>query len=235
MQIDESATQCENADSPIDESSERDSNSTAEIAVHAPKQEGSNRSMFFGILTSAALPQYFLMEVASEFTRNSPQILKCVSPLATESPPRGLPSNVPLPISCREGGSIIDDNETQPLNASCPMQTSLDPHSNETFERDRHSMKQPMARFSTDEGMQMAESDEQEENAASGKDTKLEPDSNVTSRRELHEWQQLTPSFSTEDGTQIDKSAKHSEKAYCSIDVSLDPDSNVTIERDLHR
>jgi hypothetical protein len=62
----------------------------------------------------------------------------------------------------------------------------LEPDSNVTVERDWHKEKQYLPRRSTDEGMQIDESDEQFKNADSSIDESLEPDSNVTAERDLH-------------------------------------------------
>jgi hypothetical protein len=47
-------------------------------------------------------------------------------------------------------------------------------------------VKQPFPSFSTEEGMQINESDEHDENANSAIDESREPDSNVTVERDLH-------------------------------------------------
>jgi hypothetical protein len=53
-------------------------------------------------------------------------------------------------------------------------------------ERDSHSEKQWSPSISTEEGMQIDESDEHFENAYSPIDESLEPDSNVTVETERH-------------------------------------------------
>jgi hypothetical protein len=55
-----------------------------------------------------------------------------------------------------------------------------------TVERDSHREKQNLPSVSTDEGMQIDESDEQEENADSPIDESLESDSNLTVERDSH-------------------------------------------------
>jgi hypothetical protein len=89
-----------------------------------------------------------------------------------------------------------------------------------------------MPSLSTEEGMQIDESDEHKENADSPIDESLEPDLNVTVERDLHSKKHIVPSFSTEEGMQIDESDGQDENADFSIDKSLEPDSNVTVERE---
>jgi hypothetical protein len=66
------------------------------------------------------------------------------------------------------------------------MDESLESDSNVTVERDLHPKKQFLARLSTDEGMQIDESDEQNQNADLSMNESLEPDSNVTVERDSH-------------------------------------------------
>jgi hypothetical protein len=96
-------------------------------------------------------------------------------------------------------------------------------------------VKQPFPSFSTEEGMQINESDEQEENADSPIEESLEQYSNVTIERELHSLKHQLPSILTDEGIQIDPSNGHEENADAAIDKSLEPDSNVTVKRELHR
>jgi hypothetical protein len=55
-----------------------------------------------------------------------------------------------------------------------------------TVERGLHSEKQELPSFSTEEGMQIDESDEHQANARSSIDESFEPDSNVTVERDTH-------------------------------------------------
>jgi hypothetical protein len=55
-----------------------------------------------------------------------------------------------------------------------------------TVERDLHRQKQLLPSVSTEEGMQIDESDGQNENAYSPIDERVESDSNVTVERDLH-------------------------------------------------
>jgi hypothetical protein len=75
-----------------------------------------------------------------------------------------------------------------------------------TVERARHSSKQYPQSFSTEEGMQMDESEEQFRKAEASIQTSLEPDSNVTVERDSHSAKDCRQSLSTEEGMQIDES-----------------------------
>jgi hypothetical protein len=70
-------------------------------------------------------------------------------------------------------------------------------------ERDAHCSKQHSPSFSTDEGIQMVESDEQYMNAPAPIDKSREPDSNVMSERDVHCLKQRSPSVSTDEGIQM--------------------------------
>jgi hypothetical protein len=56
----------------------------------------------------------------------------------------------------------IDESDEQHQNPDSPIAEKLESNSNVTFERDLHSPKQRRPSVSTDEGMQIDESDEQE-------------------------------------------------------------------------
>jgi hypothetical protein len=55
-----------------------------------------------------------------------------------------------------------------------------------TVESDSHESKHPRQSRSTEEGIQIDESDEQFANAHSSTDDSIEPDSNLTVERDLH-------------------------------------------------
>jgi hypothetical protein len=55
----------------------------------------------------------------------------------------------------------IDDSVSQQRNACPSMHKSREPDSNVTVEMAEHPQKQPLHSFSTEEGMQMDESEEQ--------------------------------------------------------------------------
>jgi hypothetical protein len=57
------------------------------------------------------------------------------------------------------------ETDEQPRNAPAPIDESRQPDSNVIAERDAHHSKQRSPSFSTDEGIQMVESDEQYMNA----------------------------------------------------------------------
>jgi hypothetical protein len=71
-------------------------------------------------------------------------------------------------------------------------------------ERDLHSSKQNSQIFSTEQGIQIVESDEQFENASRSIHESLELDSNVIVERDLHPRKQHSQISSTEQGIQID-------------------------------
>jgi hypothetical protein len=73
-----------------------------------------------------------------------------------------------------------------------------------------HPEKQPHQSRSTEEGMQIDESDEQFPNAYSPIETSFERHSNMTEAREEQWWKQCTPMLSTEEGMQMAESDKHS-------------------------
>jgi hypothetical protein len=62
-------------------------------------------------------------------------------------------------------------------------------------ERDSHPLKQLLQIFSTEEGIQIDESDEQYSNAEASIDDSLEPDSNVIVERDSHPLKQCLPIF----------------------------------------
>jgi hypothetical protein len=65
-----------------------------------------------------------------------------------------------------------------------------------------------MQSLSTDEGIQIEDSNEQCRNAESSMHSNFESNSNVTIERDSHSKKQFSQSFSTEDGTQIDESGE---------------------------
>jgi hypothetical protein len=89
-----------------------------------------------------------------------------------------------------------------------------------------------LPRLSTEEGIQIDESEKQPLNADSARDESLERDSNVTVERDSHPKKHSLPRLSTEEGMQIDESDEHIPNTDSAMDESLEPDSNVTIERD---
>jgi hypothetical protein len=58
-------------------------------------------------------------------------------------------------------GMQIDESDEQYKNADSSMNESLEPDSNVTAERDLHPWKQSGPSLSTEDGMQMDESDKQ--------------------------------------------------------------------------
>jgi hypothetical protein len=72
-----------------------------------------------------------------------------------------------------------------------------------TVERELHPSKQFSQIFSTEEGIQIDESDKQLENAQPSIHESLELDSNVIVERELHLEKHFSQIFSTEQGIQI--------------------------------
>jgi hypothetical protein len=71
--------------------------------------------------------------------------------------------------------------------------------------------------FSTDEGMQIDESDEHHENADSSIHESLEHDSNVIVERDLQQQKHSLQSVRTDEGMQIDESDEQYENADCPI------------------
>jgi mannitol-1-phosphate/altronate dehydrogenase len=80
-------------------------------------------------------------------------------------------------------------------------------------ERELHPQKQYSQIRSTEEGIQIDESDEQPENAVGSIHESLESDSNVIVERELHPRKQYLQIRSTEEGIQIDESDEQSSNA----------------------
>jgi hypothetical protein len=66
------------------------------------------------------------------------------------------------------------------------MDESLEPDSKVTVKRDAHPEKHFSPSVSTEEGMQIDESEKQLRNAYSSMDDSLDPDSNVTPERDRH-------------------------------------------------
>jgi hypothetical protein len=87
--------------------------------------------------------------------------------------------------------------------------------------------------LSTDEGIQIDESDEQHQNTYSSIHESLEFDSNISVERERQLEKQDLQSLSTDEGIQIDKSDEQPEQADSSIHESLEFDSNITVEREI--
>jgi hypothetical protein len=87
--------------------------------------------------------------------------------------------------------------------------------------------------ISTDEGIQIDESEEQARNAYCPIRESLELDSNVTFERVRHPEKQDSQMISTDEGIQIDESDEHSRNANSPIRVSREDDSNRTIETDV--
>jgi hypothetical protein len=85
---------------------------------------------------------------------------------------------------------------------------------------------------SSDEGIQIDESEEQDENASLSTRESLEPDSNDTVERASHSEKQWLQSLSTEGGMAIDESDEHVENTECSRQESREPDSKLTTERE---
>jgi hypothetical protein len=101
-------------------------------------------------------------------------------------------------------------------------------------ERDLQSEKQNSQIFSTEQGIQIVESDEQSQNAEPSRDKSLELDLNVIVERDLQPEKQFVQNFSTEEGIQIVESDEQAKNAERSIHESLELDSNVIVERDVH-
>jgi hypothetical protein len=75
-------------------------------------------------------------------------------------------------------------------------------------ERESHLSKQDLQIFSTEEGIQIDESDKQLSNVELSRHESLELDSNVIVESDLHPVKQNGQIFSTEEGIQIDESDK---------------------------
>jgi hypothetical protein len=86
-----------------------------------------------------------------------------------------------------------------------------------TVERDAQLQKQRLPRVSTDEGMQIDESDEHFQNAPFSITESREPGSSVTVERDSHPAKHFVQSFSVLDGMQIDESDVHDAKAIFSM------------------
>jgi hypothetical protein len=85
--------------------------------------------------------------------------------------------------------------------------------------------------ISTEEGMQIDESDEQYRNTDCSIRESLESGSKVTFERLSHRRKQFSQMISTEEGMQIDESDEQARNADFSIRESLESDSNLTFER----
>jgi hypothetical protein len=85
------------------------------------------------------------------------------------------------------------------------------------IERRVHPEKQFSKTTSTDDGMQIDESDEQFENASRPIRDNAEPDSNVTEPRLLQSQKQLSPSSATDEGIQISESDEQTQNAFIPI------------------
>jgi hypothetical protein len=85
--------------------------------------------------------------------------------------------------------------------------------------------------ISTDEGIQIDESNKQAANADLSIRESLESDSNLTFERLRHRMKHDSQMMSTDEGIQIDESEEQSSNADFSIRESLESDSKVTFER----
>jgi nicotinic acid mononucleotide adenylyltransferase len=117
-----------------------------------------------------------------------------------------------------------------PFHSFIVMDENLEPGSNATLASARHPSKHLAQSCSTDDGMQIDESDEQRQNAYSSIRDSREPDSNVTLESAEHRLKHLSQSCSTDDGMQIDENDEQSSHADSSMRESLETDSNVTLE-----
>jgi hypothetical protein len=96
------------------------------------------------------------------------------------------------------------------------MATSLESGANLTTEREEQPKKQNPESRSTEEGIQIDESDEQFENAQGEIRESREPGSNVTAERDKHS--PKPTSSSTDEGMKNDESDEQSVNAPSSID-----------------
>jgi hypothetical protein len=78
-----------------------------------------------------------------------------------------------------------------------------------TVEREEHPPKHSSQSRSTDDGIEIDESDEQSRKAASAMRESFEPESNVTLEREEQSLKHSLQSRSTDVGRKIDKSDEH--------------------------
>jgi hypothetical protein len=92
-------------------------------------------------------------------------------------------------------------------------------------------MKHSLQSASTEEGIQIDESDEHSENAERPIDDSLQPAPNVIVDSDWHLEKHPTPSFCTVDGMQIEESETQPTHAELSMHESRDPDSKMTVER----
>jgi hypothetical protein len=90
-------------------------------------------------------------------------------------------------------------------------------------------VKQLLQTTSTDDGMQIDESDKQCQNANDLICESFEPGSKVTLDSAWHSVKQRSQRTSTDDGMQIDDSREQKENAESSIRESLEPASNVPL------
>jgi hypothetical protein len=97
-----------------------------------------------------------------------------------------------------------------------------------------HSAKQDSQILSTEEGIQIDESDEHFENAQRLMHERVEPDSNVSVERKRQPSKQKSPICLSAEGIEIAESDEESENAASSMHKSFEPHSNPTDERGLH-
>jgi hypothetical protein len=97
----------------------------------------------------------------------------------------------------------------------------LEPDSNITEERDLAPEKQRWPTVSTEQGMQIDDSERQSWRAFASIRESLERRSNVTDESDLQSEKHDSPSVSTEDGIEIDPRNRHPENASFSMRESL--------------
>jgi hypothetical protein len=182
-QIDESDEQRANASCSISRSCEPDSKSTREIVSQSLKQPGPNPSTLARIRTSAPFPKYFLAQIQAKSKRKSPQTLKWRFPSATEISPRFGAARPAFPNSRSPIGISNDESDAHEQNTSSPIDESLELDSNLTAERESHPKKHWLPTSSTEDGMEIDES-EHAQNADSWMHERLESGSNVTAERD---------------------------------------------------
>jgi hypothetical protein len=98
-----------------------------------------------------------------------------------------------------------------------------------TVERALHLTKPQLPSVSTDEGIQIDESDEQPANDDSPMHQSREGLSKITVERDRHSEKQLWQRLSTANGMQSDRSAEHLENTKSLIDETSDPVSKTTL------
>jgi hypothetical protein len=121
-----------------------------------------------------------MIDVPAKLTKNSSLILKFKFPSSTLISFNFVESKAPDPTLITVAGIQIDESDEQLENACRSIRESLEPDSNVTLERARHSWKHFSQTTSTDDGMQIDETDEHSENACFSIRASLELASNVT-------------------------------------------------------